>query len=211
MKIFPTRIKNKTDIYKLMIGSITPRPIAFVSTKSKDGIYNVAPYSFFTGVSVDPPAIGFTPIVTARGKTRDSRNNIEENKEFVVNIVSEEFVTKMNDCAVDVPASVDEFNISGLTPCLSEILDVPRVKEAKVSMECKLLHFLTVSDKPMGGTFIIGEVLCFHVNDEIVDNYRINEKLLQTVGRMGGDNYCRTNDIFELERPDLLETMKKLK
>ena len=199
------------DIYKLMIGSITPRPIAFVSSRSSGGVNNLAPYSFFTGVSVNPPAIGFSPLVNFEGRLKDSRINIEECGEFVVNIVSEDLVEKMNSCAVDVPPTVDEFNISCLTPVASDVVGVPRVKEARVSMECKLLELVEISKIKMGGAFIIGEVVRFHVDDSVVEDFRINPKLLATVGRMGGNTYCRTKDLFEMERPDLEQTMNLLK
>lgn len=189
------------NVYKLMIGSITPRPIAFVSTTSPDGINNLAPFSFFTGISANPPVIGFSPMINMEGRRRDSRNNIEAQKEFVVNIVSEGFAEKMNRTAVDVPPEVDEFELSGLTPIASEIVGPPRVTEAQVSMECKLIQIVDISQKILGGAFVIGEVLCFHVEDELFENFRIDPDKLATVGRMGGNTYARTIDRFDLARP----------
>ncbi|MEM7542267.1 MAG: flavin reductase family protein [Pseudomonadota bacterium] len=189
--------------YKLLIGAITPRPIAFVSTVGEDGVYNLAPFSFFTGVSANPPVIGFSPMVNFQHNRRDSRNNIEASGEFVVNVVSESFVNQMNDTAVDVPPDVDEFELSGLTPLASNIVAAPRVAEARVSMECRLVQVVDISQEVLGGAFVIGEVLHFHIDDEIVDDYRIDADALATVGRMAGNDYVRTRDRFELARPEL--------
>lgn len=191
------------DVYKLMIGSITPRPIAFVSTTSLDGINNLAPFSFFTGVSVDPPVIGFSPLLNREARRRDSRINAEARGEFVVNIVSEEFAEKMNATAIDVPPEVDEFELSGLTPIPSEVVSVPRVKEAHVSMECKLIQVIEISQNILGGAFVMGEVVRFHIDDSVCENFRIDPDKLATIGRMGGNTYTRTRDRFDLIRPTL--------
>jgi flavin reductase (DIM6/NTAB) family NADH-FMN oxidoreductase RutF len=198
------------DIYKVMIGSITPRPIAFVSTISKEGIYNLAPYSFFTGIGANPPVIGFSPVINREGRSRDSKINAEETGQFVVNIVSEKIVHEMNQTAVDVPSDVDEFRLSGLTPTASKSVTPPRVKEAQVSMECKVLEVIEVSKKTLGGTLVLGEVLLFHVADKIIDDFKIDPEQLRTVGRMGGNSYTRTSERFDIERPSLEETLKKI-
>ena len=197
------------NIYKLLIGSITPRPIAFVSTVNKDGINNLAPYSFFTGVSANPPVIGFSPMINMEGRLRDSRLNIEAYEEFVVNVVSEDIAEQMNATAVDVPPEVDEFELSGLTPVPCNIVKAPRVKEARISMECKLVQVVELSKEKLSGAFVMGEIVQFHIADEIFDNYRIDADKLNTVGRMGGISYTRTTDRFDLQRPDLEEVMKK--
>lgn len=199
------------NIYKLLIGSITPRPIAFVSTVNKDGVNNLAPYSFFTGVSANPPVIGFSPMINMEGRLRDSRLNSEAYKEFVVNVVSEDIAAKMNATAVDVPPEVDEFELSGLTPAPCNIVSAPRVKEARISMECKLIQVVELSKEKLSGAFVMGEIVQFHIADEIFDNYRIDADKLNTVGRMGGMSYTRTTDRFDLQRPDLEEVMKTLK
>ena len=201
MIIYPSD-SRPNDIYKLMVGSITPRPIALVSSISKAGVFNLAPYSFFTGVSANPPAIGFSPLITGKDKTRDSRNNIEETKEFAVNIVSESLVEQMNVASSDVPPEVDEFALSQLTPAHANIVSCPLVKESRINMECRLIEIVEVSNKLLGGAFIIGEIVCFHIDDEVVENYRIDPDTLDTVGRMGGSLYTRTRDRFELVRPD---------
>ncbi len=205
MIFYPSATQPK-DIYKLMIGSITPRPIALVSSTSKDGTNNLAPFSFFTGVSANPPVIGFSPLITGKDRLRDSRKNIEDTKEFVVNIVSESLTGRMNIASSDVPPEIDEFTLSGLTPVASEIVACPLVKESPVNMECRLLEVIEVSNKLLGGSFIIGEIVCFHVDNDMVDNFKIDPEKLDTIGRMGGSLYTHTRDRFSLKRPDLKKT-----
>ncbi|MEE8437734.1 MAG: flavin reductase family protein, partial [Candidatus Neomarinimicrobiota bacterium] len=135
--IFDPEEQSFKENHKLMIGSILPRPIALVSTKSKDGVNNLAPFSFFNGVCANPPTIMFAPARRAYdGKTKDTLNNIRETGEFVVNIVSETFAEKMVACSTDFDAAIDEFKISGLSPVSSNKIKPPRVKEALVNFEC---------------------------------------------------------------------------
>jgi len=190
------------SIYKLMIGSIVPRPIAFVSSISADGIRNLAPFSFFAGVSADPPVICFCPMVrSSDGKKKDTLQNIESTREFVVNVVSEELVGQMNLCSGEYPPDVDEFELSRLTPVESDLVRPPRVGEARVSMECRLRQIISVSERPLGASIVLGEILRFHVQDALFDNFKIDPDQLRAVGRMGGPTYIRTRDRFNLERP----------
>jgi flavin reductase (DIM6/NTAB) family NADH-FMN oxidoreductase RutF len=190
------------DIYKLMVGAIVPRPIAFVSSLSAEGLPNLAPFSFFTAISANPPVVCFSPMVRGSdGKRKDTLNNIEATGEFVVNVVGEEFVEKMNLCAPEYPPDVDEFCVSGLTPIPSDLVRPARVAESRINMECRLLQVVHVSPKPLGGSLVIGEVLRFHVDDEIVSNFAIDPDKLNAIGRMGGPTYSRTRDRFNLERP----------
>jgi len=190
------------NIYKLMVGVIVPRPIAFVSTVSSDGILNLAPFSFFTGISANPPVICFSPMIRGSdGARKDTLRNIEAVKEFVVNIVSEEFARKMNLCSAEFPPEIDEFQMSGLTPVPSDLVKPPRVKESRINMECRLVQIVEVSAKPLGGSLVLGEVLRFHVDDELFNNYKIDPDTLKPIGRMGGPTYTRTTDRFDMERP----------
>jgi len=190
------------NIYKLMVGAIVPRPIAFVSTISSKGIRNLAPFSFFTGISANPPVICFCPMIRGSdGGRKDTLRNIEAVKEFVVNIVSEEFAEQMNACSAEFPPDVDEFEVSGLTPVASDLVKPPRVKESHINMECRLVQIVDVSAKPLGGSLVIGEVLRFHVDDALFDNYKIDPDKLQAIGRMGGPTYTRTTDRFDMIRP----------
>lgn len=190
------------DIYKLMVGAIVPRPIAFVSTVSPDGVRNLAPFSFFTAISANPPVICFAPMIRASDSSRkDTLNNIEATGEFVVNVVSEDFAEKMNVCSGEYPPDVDEFDLSGLTPISSDLVKPPRVSESRIHMECRLVQVVHVSPKPLGGSLVLGEVLRFHIAPELFDNYRIDPDGLRAIGRMAGATYSRTTDRFELERP----------
>ena len=192
------------NIYKLMVGAVVPRPIAFVSSVGPDGIYNLAPFSFFTVISANPPVICFSPMINPDGRRKDSIYNAERLGEFVVNVVSEDIVKQMNETSADFPPEVDEFEVSGLTAIRSDLVAVPRVKESRVSMECKLRQIVEISALPLGGSLVIGEVVRFHVDDQCIDDFRIDPDVLAAVGRMAGSTYTRTADRFDLIRPGVL-------
>lgn len=185
--------------YKLLIGSVVPRPVAFVSTISADGAYNLAPFSFFNAICGEPPVVCFSS--GNRIPSKDTLANVRATGEFVVNIVSEEIAEQMNACSGDYPAGIDEFAISGLTPVASDMVRPPRVRESHVNMECKLMQIVEVSSRPHGASLVIGEVIRFHVDDAIVDNFRIDPAKLRAIGRMGGNEYSRTQDRFQMLRP----------
>jgi flavin reductase (DIM6/NTAB) family NADH-FMN oxidoreductase RutF len=190
------------DIYKLMIGMIVPRPIAFVSSVDVAGVRNLAPFSYFTACSSRPPVVCFcTSVRSGPRPYKDTLENVRATGEFVVNIVSEEFATQMNMCSAEVPPEVDEFELSGLTPLASELVKPPRVAESKVQMECRLRQVIEVSDQPGGGILVLGEVLRFHVLESLLDGYKINPDKLNAIGRMGGPTYVRTHDRFDMPRP----------
>jgi flavin reductase (DIM6/NTAB) family NADH-FMN oxidoreductase RutF len=132
---------------------------------------------------------------------KDTLRNIIETREFVVNIVSEEFVDRMNATAAQVGPEVDEFALSGLTPVASDLIKPARVAESHVHMECRLRQIVQVSDQPGGGSLVLGEVLRFHVREDHFENFRIDPDKLRAVGRMAGSTYVRTTDRFDLERP----------
>jgi flavin reductase (DIM6/NTAB) family NADH-FMN oxidoreductase RutF len=190
------------DIYKLMVVSIVPRPIALVSSVDQGNVRNLAPFSYFTACSSNPPVVVFCPIRRPVPPTaKDTLANVLATREFVVNIVSEEFVEHMNATAAQVGPEVDEFELSGLTPIPSDLIKPARVAESHVHMECRLRQTVQVSDQPGGGTLVLGDVLRFHVRQDFIDNFRIDPDKLRAVGRMAGTTYVRTMDRFELERP----------
>ncbi len=190
------------NIYKLMVGIIVPRPIAFVSSLSPEGTRNLAPFSFFTAISANPPVICFSPMVRGGdGSHKDTLRNVRATGEFVVNVVSEDFSEQMNLCSPEYPPDVDEFEKSGLTALASEVVKPPRVAESRAQMECRLVQIVDVSAKPLGGSIVLGEVLRFHVAEELFDNFKIDPDKLRPIGRMGGPTYTRTTDRFDLERP----------
>jgi flavin reductase (DIM6/NTAB) family NADH-FMN oxidoreductase RutF len=194
------------NVYKLLIGSVVPRPIAFVSTVSPEGAFNVAPFSFFTVASSHPPVLVFTVGNRASSGERpdprkDTLRNITTAREFVVNIVSEEFAEKMVLCSGNYPPDVDEFQISGLTPIASDVVKAPRVAESHINMECRLLYTIAMSGLVNGGNLVLGEVVRFHIDDAYVNNFRIDPGNLRAIGRMGGNGYTRTGDRFEIIPP----------
>lgn len=201
MIIDPTKQSFK-DNHKLMIGSIVPRPIAFVSTKSDDGILNLAPFSYFNGVCSNPPTIMFAPARRGYdGLTKDTLNNIQDTNEFVVNIVSEDFVKPMVACATDYEKDVDEFEISNLTPADSLKVAPPLVKESKVSFECQLNTIVEIGKaEPGAGFVVIGTIVMFHVDDKVYKDGRIDLKELNPVGRLAGNSYTRVFDNFNVIR-----------
>lgn len=189
------------NIYKLLIGSIVPRPIAFVSTLSADGTRNLAPFSFFTAVSANPPVICFSPMIKGDGNAKDTLRNIRETKEFAVNIVSEAFAQPMNATSGDYPPEVDEFEVSGLTPIPSDLIKPFRVKESQIHLECRLLQIVDIGGAPLSGSLVLGEVVRFHIADGIFHDFRIDLDQLQPIGRLSGTEYTRTKDRFSIERP----------
>ena len=200
--IIDPRETGYQDVYKLLIGAIVPRPIAFVSTLSREGVRNLAPFSFFTAVSANPPVICFCPLRRAGADPyKDTLRNISMTREFVVNIVSEEIAQKMNICSADFPPEVDEFEASGLTPVPSDLVKPPRVAESHVHMECKLYLTLEIGELPGSGNLVLGEVVRFHVDDQYVDDFKLDPAKLRPIGRMGGAMYTRTTDWFEMVRP----------
>lgn len=195
------------DNYKLMIGAILPRPIAFVSTISADGIYNLAPFSFFTGVTSDPPTILFCPTRKGpEGVRKDTLTNIQETGEFVVNMVTEEIAEPMNETATEFPAGIDEFKESGLTPVPAQIVKAPLVKESPIHFECKLNQIIEIGKAQAGGGFIVvGEIVLFHIDDKLYNNGRIDIDGLKPVGRLAGAEYTKMGERFNLFRKPYLK------
>lgn len=192
------------DRYKLIIGSVVPRPIAWVSTRSKAGKLNLAPFSYFNAVCTNPPTILFCPAVRGSdGVKKDTLVNVEETGEFVVNIVTDDVVEKMNQTAAEYDYGVSEFEKTGLTPAASEIVKPPRVQESPINMECTLQQIIPVGDGSRGSGFIVlGTIVRFHVRPDIYDNGKIITEKLKPVGRLAGTNYCHVREIFSLARPE---------
>ncbi|UYZ23738.1 flavin reductase family protein [Mesobacillus jeotgali] len=191
------------DAYKLLQGSVLPRPIAFVSSQDENGNANLAPFSFFTVISSNPMMVCFSPMRRGTdGAKKDTLKNIESTKEFVINIVSEEFVQQMNDCATEFASDVDEFEASGLTKVDSVAVRPSRVKESKVHLECILDQVLHFGGEEAGaGSLVIGKVVHVHVEDDLYENGRINSEKLNPVGRLAGATYTLPlAKTFELQR-----------
>jgi flavin reductase (DIM6/NTAB) family NADH-FMN oxidoreductase RutF len=197
MKFDPADM-SKREAYKLMIGTIIPRPIAWVSTVSPDGVRNIAPFSFFTAITADPPTVCFAPARRPGGVKKDTLANVEATGEFVVNIVTEEQSKAMNETATDYPPEFDEFERAGLSAVASDIVAAPRVGGSPVNMECKLQNTIPVGNG--GSVLVIGEVLLFHVDERVLKDGKVDAGLLKAIGRLGGDEYTRTSERFVLVR-----------
>jgi len=199
LKINP---KTFEGFNRVLTGVVVPRPIAFVSTISNSGNVNLSPYSFFNAVSYDPPLIVFSSSkFTSDGKLKDSLSNIEQNGEFVVNIVNENIVEAMNTTAAEYPEDVNEFDIANLTQIDSDLVKPPILSESPVNMECKLERIITLGTEAHPQGLVIGEIIQLHIDDEIISGHRINHEKLKPVGRLAGNMYTHTYDVFELMRP----------
>jgi flavin reductase (DIM6/NTAB) family NADH-FMN oxidoreductase RutF len=198
-----TRELSSRNTYKLLIGSVVPRPIGWVSTVSADDVGNLAPFSFFMAATGNPPTVVLSTSMRD-GEPKDTLRNVMEIPEFVLNVVSEDVQEAMNATSEEFPADVDELVAAGLTPAPSSRVRPVRVVEAPINMECKLVQFVPVGDPTTGSTLIIGEVLAWHIRDDVFDADRMRIKLdrLQAIGRMAGDGYTRTRDQFEMIRPN---------
>jgi len=190
------------EIYKLMVGLIVPRPVALVSTIDRDGVANVAPFSFFSGVGSNPPTVLFCPSLRSSGDHRkDTLRNVEQTGEFVINIVSDAIAAAANATAADVGPEVDEFELAGLTALPSEVVRVPRVAESPAQMECKLLQIVFTGEGPGAGVVVLGEIVRLHIRADLEENFRIDPAKLDAVGRMAGNTWVHTRERFDLVRP----------
>ncbi|MFZ0745808.1 MAG: flavin reductase family protein [Terracidiphilus sp.] len=206
MRTFDPAACESRQMYKLMTGIIVPRPIALVSTVDSHGVANLAPFSFFTGVGSVPPTVLFCPTLRAHPGTeadqrKDTLRNVEETHEFVVNVVSEAIAAGANAAAAEVAPEVDEFQLAGLTPLASEVVRAARVAESPAQMECRLLQIIYTRHVPGGGVIVLGEVVRFHVREDLFDDFRVDPGGLDAVGRMAGNTWVRTRDRIELVRP----------
>ena len=199
---FDPDIIDQKAIYKLLTGAIIPRPIGWISSISKDGIPNLAPFSFFNAVGEDPPHVLFST-VRPNNSNKDTLNNVLETGQFVVNMVVEEIVEQMNATSQPVAPEIDEFELTGLTPIPSVKINVPRVKESPITMECELVHHYTLEENKNGGaTIIIGRVVMFHFDESILlDDFKINMETYNPVSRLAGANYSKLGEIFSIKRP----------
>jgi flavin reductase (DIM6/NTAB) family NADH-FMN oxidoreductase RutF len=200
MKIDPANFDAK-EVHGLLVGCVTPRPIAFVSTIGENGVYNVAPFSFFTVMSLHPAILGFAIGRRRGGVKKDTLVNIEYSGDFVVNVVTETIAQAMNQTAGDYTIDVDEFREAGLTPVASDRVRPPRVAESPIQLECRLMQIMEFGTPPRIHNFVVGEILIVHVQDDMLASGVIKADRVRAIGRLGEDYYCRTRDIFEMKRP----------
>ena len=204
LPIDPKEIGNQAS-FKYLVDSITPRPIAFVSTISKDGINNLSPFSFFNCFGSNPPILAFSPSRRGRDNTlKDTYFNLKETRECVVHIVNYNMVEQVSYASSEFDSHIDEFIKSGFTPIESKLVKPKRVKESPVHFECKVYDILEIGGKAGSGNLVICEVIYIHINDAILnDKGNIDPYKLDAVGRNGANWYTRANGnaIFELPKP----------
>lgn len=191
---------DPADAYKLLIGLVVPRPIGWIGTIDAAGVRNLAPFSFFNAVAATPPTVLFSPLMQS-GEAKDTLRNVEATGEFTVNMVSHDLAESMNLTSGRYPSDVDEFDVAGLTPVPGGKVAAPMVAEAKANFECTLTVLVPVGRAPMNSTLVIGEVVAFHVREDLLDGTRVDQAALDLIGRMGGPNYTRTRETFAMERP----------
>lgn len=197
----PKTIEERQN-YKFLIGTIVPRPVAFVTSVAEDGTVNGAPFSYFNIVSSNPPMISVA-VQRQNGEEKDTARNIKQRKEFVVHIVDEDNVEKINKTAASLPADVSEVEQARLTLAESKVISTPGIKEAKVRFECVLETALELGENGEVGTdLLIGKIVQYHIDDKIYENNgRIDIEELGAVSRLAGNYYAKIGEMFEIVRP----------
>ncbi|WP_368485426.1 flavin reductase family protein [Pseudoalteromonas sp. SD03] len=191
------------SVYSYLVGGISPRPIAWVSTLSEEGVANISPYSFFTVASCNPPVLSVTQVNPRDNANKDTLNNLLATKECVVNIVSHSLVDQMNQSCANYPRDVSEFDAANIQRTPSQLVSVPSAAASKVRYECKLREVITISDEPSGGQMMLLDVVGIFLDDTVLVNGYIDPTRLDAVGKMGGDYFSTTKDKFALKRPQL--------
>ena len=206
MELTPEDIEIR-DRYKLLIGCIVPRPIAFVSTISADRRPNLAPFSFFNGVGSEPMTVLFCPGNNPDGTEKDTLRNCKPREEggtgeFVVNVAVEAYYRQVAAAAEPLAHGESEFELTGLSPVPSRCVEPPRLAESPVAFECETLQVIRTNPGAVGGgNVVLGRVVHIHLRDDLIDErMHVDPDLLRAIGRMGGAAYCTTRDRFEMPR-----------
>ena len=187
--------------YRLLIGAVVPRPIAWVSTLSEGGVTNLAPFSFFTVASCAPPVLAFAQVNPRDNSDKDTLRNLRETKQCVVNVVGFNNAGVMNASCADYPPEVSEFDAVGIATVASLSVSPPGVANAQVRFECTLREIKCIADQPMGGNLILLDVVNIFVDDAVLRDGNIDTMALDAIGRLAGDSYANTRQTFDLARP----------
>jgi flavin reductase (DIM6/NTAB) family NADH-FMN oxidoreductase RutF len=205
MTLDPEKASNTKEIHDLLLGAVSPRPIALASTIDSNGNVNLSPFSFFNTFSTRPPILVFSPSRRQRNNTtKDTLENILDTKEVVINTVSHAIVEQVSLASSEYEKGVNEFVKAGLTEVASLRVRPPRVKESPVSFECRVLEVKSLGNEGGAGNLVICEVILIHTIDTILNDVgRVDPHKIDNVGRMGGDYYCRASGdaIFEVPKP----------
>ena len=191
------------DVYALLVGCVVPRPIAFVSSLSADGIPNLAPFSFFNAGGAHPPSLVFSPVTSGANRDKDTLNNIQATREYVVHISPWPLRERMNQASADYPPEVDEFEAAGFTKVKGARVKPWRASECPIAMECRLHQIVEHGSGPLHANYVIGEVVYFHIDEALLNGLRVDSGAIDAIGRLGGPNYTRVTreSIFSLPRP----------
>jgi flavin reductase (DIM6/NTAB) family NADH-FMN oxidoreductase RutF len=191
-----------SQIYQALVSVVTPRPIAWVTTIDEAGRVNLAPYSFFNVFSSNPPVVVFSPGLRRDGSKKHTLLNVEATGEFVLNSAVEALAEQVNLSSKEIDYGESEVDLTGLTTIPSDVVRPPRIAESPVALECTLLQVIPLGDGSGAGNLVVGRVVKIHVDEAVIGpDGRVDPTKLRTIGRMGGDHYCRTVDLFQLERP----------
>jgi flavin reductase (DIM6/NTAB) family NADH-FMN oxidoreductase RutF len=189
-------------VYRALIGVVTPRPIAWVTTVDNEGRVNLAPFSFFNTFGANPPIVVFSPTLRRDGSKKDTLRNLEAVGEFVINSAIEDLAEQVNATSKELPPGESEAAYAGLTLEPSAKVRPPRVAASPVHLECKVRQIMPMGDGPIAPNLVIGEVLLIHVADFVLDGHgAVDPRKLRTIARLGGDYFCRSTELFEMERP----------
>jgi flavin reductase (DIM6/NTAB) family NADH-FMN oxidoreductase RutF len=191
------------DVYALLVGCVVPRPIAFVSSLSADGVPNLAPFSFFNAGGAHPPSLVFSPVTSGAKRDKDTLHNVRATREYVVHIAPWPLRERMNQASADYPPEVDEFEAAGFTKVKSARVKPWRAAECPIAMECRLHQIVEHGSGPLHANYVIGEVVYFHIDEALLDGLRVDSGAIDAIGRLGGPNYTRVTreSIFSLPRP----------
>ena len=201
MKKIKAETLSDMQNYKLLSGSIIPRPIAFVTTQNLKGDINAAPFSFFNVVHHTPPMIAIA-VQRTKGNRKDTSINIEQSGEFVVHITDEAIVNDVNETAAPLEYGVNELKRTSLSMIDSDLIKVPAIKEAKVRFECKLHQIVQLGNKDNGSDLIIGEIVVYHIDEEVYfEDSKIDANQLNPVARLAGNDYSLLGQTFTVNRP----------
>lgn len=215
MDAAPSQLPHR-ELYNILISAVVPRPIAWVSTLSASGRPNLAPFSFFNAVCAKPPLLAFAPGMRPPHKSeaaadeaeghpgvhvKDTLRNIRETREFVINTVTYKLAEAMNLTSGEYDASIDEFELARMASAPSHVVRPRRVAESPVSFECKLHQILDFNPAAEGGSLVIGEIVSLHIDERHLKEGRLDRDSLDVIGRMGGMQYTRTTQRFEMVRP----------
>jgi flavin reductase (DIM6/NTAB) family NADH-FMN oxidoreductase RutF len=190
------------EAYRTLIEVVTPRPIAWVTSIDPESRVNLAPFSFFNAFGANPPVVVFSPTRRRDGSKKDTLLNVEATGEFVLNAAVEALAEQVNLSSKELPPGASEVELTGLSLLPSVKVRVPRIAEAPVNVECIVRQIIPVGEGPLAANLVIGEVVVIHVDDRVLGpTGRVDPRKLRTIGRMGGDDYCRTSDLFPMQRP----------